>query len=111
MACQGPYTGIMSATQENRMAIGIEMLPLDVEVLEVGMYLLGSLCYAQFGRKFDFTDDSVPIGLGILCIGMAVGIDLFWYPTAIIHHNSQLMLTWFQYFREVKHLRGRDVVR
>ena len=44
VSCQGPHTGIMSATQENRMAIGIEMLPLDVEFLEVRVYLLGSLC-------------------------------------------------------------------
>ena len=111
MSCQGPHTGIMSATQEDLMPIGKEMLPLDVEVLKVRMYLLGSLCSMKFCRKFDFTDDSVPIGLGILCIGMTVGIDLFWYATAIIHHNTQLMLTWFQHFREIKHLRGRDVVR
>ena len=44
MSCQGPYTGIMSATQEDLMPIGKEMLTLDVEVLEVRMYLLGSLC-------------------------------------------------------------------
>ena len=44
MACQGPYTSIMSATQEDLMSIGKEMLTLDVEVLEVRMYLLGSLC-------------------------------------------------------------------
>ena len=111
VSCQGPHTGIMSATQENRMAIGIEMLPLDVEVLEVGMYLLGSLCYAQFGRKFDFTDDAIPVGLGILRIGMTVGIDLFWHTTSVIHHDSQLVLARFYRFREIEHLMGGDVIR
>ena len=111
VSCQGPHTGIVSATQKYLVTIGIEMLPLDVEVLEVGMYLLGSLCYAQFGRKFDFTDDAIPVGLGILRIGMTVGIDLFWHTTSVIHHDSQLVLAWFYRFREIEHLRGGDVIR
>ena len=39
MSCQRPDTGVVLATQEDLVAIGIEMLALDVEISEVRMYI------------------------------------------------------------------------
>ena len=39
MACQWPNAGIMLASQKDLVSIGIEMLPFDMEILEVRMNL------------------------------------------------------------------------
>ena len=40
VSCQWPDAGIVLATKEDLMPIGIEMLSLDMEILEVGVDLL-----------------------------------------------------------------------
>ena len=37
MSCKGPNAGIMSATQENLVAVGEEMLALYMEIAEIRM--------------------------------------------------------------------------
>ena len=39
MTCQRPYTGIVLASQEDLVTVGIEVLPFDMKILEVRMNL------------------------------------------------------------------------
>ena len=94
MSCKWPDAGIVLTTKEDLVAIGVEVLTFDVEILEVGVDVFRFLCCAQFCRKFDSSDDSVPVGLGVFCIGMTTGIELFGHAAAVIYHNGELVFTW-----------------
>ena len=56
-------------------------------------------------------DNTVPVGLGVFGVGVAVGIDLLWHAAAVIHHDGQLVRAGGKKLREVEHLRRGDVVR
>ena len=95
MSCERPYAGIVFAPQEYLVAIGIEVLPLDVEVLEVRVdfcVLIHRFCLMRINRQFHSSDDTVPVSLGVLGIGVTVGIDLFRHSAAVIHHDGELVL-------------------
>ena len=106
MACKRPHTCIVLASQKNRMSIGKEMLALDMEIAEVRMnrfwrysrlrLLSGEIYLAYY---------TIPIGLRILSIGMATGIQLFWHATTIINHHRQHMSARAQFCSNLKHLR------
>ena len=77
MGLERPDAGIVLAAQEDAMAIGVEMTSLDMEIVERGVHhgraLAGRFVASQ---ELDLADDSVPVGLGILGIGVAVAVDL-----------------------------------
>ena len=123
MPREWPNSSIMLATEKYRMTIGIEMCSLDTEVPEAREHLASILSGLtlyhtrfQFLTSFqlyllqgNFSDDSIPVGLCILRIGMAGAIHLLRHTTRIIHHNIQLMLAGFQFRQDVS-LRSGDKV-
>ena len=50
--------------------------------------------------QVDPSDDSIPVGLGVLGIGMRITDDLWRNGVlAVVHHHSDVMESWFQLFR------------
>ena len=99
MTSEWPNTGIVLASQKDFVAIGIEVLTLDVEVLKNGEHLFHWWRWGQSIQEFYLSNDAIPVGLRIFRIGMTTGVELFRYTTRIIHHDGELVLTWFEHFR------------
>ena len=109
MPCQRPDAGIVLASQENLVPIGIEMLPLNMKVLEV-LVNLSRNAGSEFTTQFNSPDDTVPVGLRILSIGMAAGVELLRHATAVIHHDGELVLARDERFWQLEHLRRGDII-
>src|SRR5574344_305792 len=106
MSCQRPHAGIVLSTEKHHLAIGIEMMPVCMKVAEtvfqsvilttagchirLGLYLLscGKIVVCQDGY---LSDDTVPVGLSILCICMTAGINLCRHPASVIHDDGEMM--------------------
>ena len=109
MTCQRPNAGIVFPPKENPMPIGIKVLTFNMEVLENRVDF--PLHYRRKTiRQLYPANDTVPVGLSVFGIGMTIGIDLFWYTTAVVYHDREGMTTRRQHLREIEHLRRGDIV-
>ena len=62
------------------------------------------------GGEEQLADDAVPVGLGVLGIGMAAGIELLRHAAAVVNHDGQPVAAGGKHGAEAIDLRRGDVV-
>ena len=81
------------------MPIGIKVLFLNMEVAKIRVYLRCGVMFQTICSHFNFSDDAVPVGLGVFGIGMATCIQLLRHTATIIDHDGQFVLAGGEYRR------------
>ena len=79
----------MPASQKQFVSVGIEVLPLYLKILEVGMHrFLGLYVGSSLLLQHDASDNAVPVGLRIFGVGMTAGIELLRHSATVVNHNG-----------------------
>ena len=82
--------------QKNTFPICIKMTSVGMEIPQRGMDTVNGSYGERLSRQQDFTDNPVPVGLGVFGVGMTAGVDLLRDATAIVDHNIDNMPTRLQ---------------